>query len=375
TFANTLANIGINNSGLLYNEGYYTVTSYLGTISDLSDQPYLSSLLNSYNGFGFRKTYGANTGDVHDKFLCVNGSSSLGLPFFQQSGIALTGGTSYSFSFFGKQANSYGQVVGIGGINDAPVLAQITNNAGSVVASSTISLTAPTAYTQDRPESAWQFGSVSFVAPATGGPFTVSLSATSSAIAGNDFYIDNITLTPCAAVMLLPITVQTFTAAPDMSGNAQLQWKIENPEQGETIIQYSNDGLHFELLANIPLQAGMEAYHFLHHNPGRPYNYYRLMIVTGSGRVIYSDVQKVSFAAISKSITLYPNPANSILYIAGTGNISHILVTNAAGKTIMTQNCIDQTLSVNTAAWKPGCYFIKISGNNGVSVHKVMIAR
>jgi len=375
TFANTLANAGTNNSGLLYNEGYYTVTSYLGTISDFSDQPYLSSLLNSYNSYGFRKTYGATTGDVHDKFLAVNGSSTGGVPFFQQTGIALTGGTSYSFSFFGKQANSYGQVVGIGSINDAPVVAQITNNAGSVVATSTINLTAPTAYTQDRPESPWQFGTVSFVAPSTGGPFTVSLSATSSAIAGNDFYIDNITLTPCASVMLLPLYIKSFTATADMGGNVQLQWEIENPEPGKTIVEYSNDGYHFEALSGIVMQAGLPSYRFQQKNPGQPYNYYRLAIITDKGQAIYSGVQKISLSASRGSVALYPNPVNNTLHISGAENISHINITNASGKTIWIQDCNKRSLLINTANWKPGFYFVKIVSGQETTLHKVIVAR
>lgn len=375
TFVNTLANIGTNNSGLLYNEGYYTVTSYLGTISDYSDQPYLSSLLNSYNGYGFRKTYGANAGDVHDKFLAVNGSSTAGVPFFQQTGIALTGGTSYSFSFFGKQANSYGQVVGIGSINNAPVLAQITNNAGSVVATSTITLTAPTAYTQDRPETPWQFGTVSFVAPSTGGPFTVSLSATSSAVAGNDFYIDNITLTPCSAVILLPLDIRSFTASCRAGGDVQLQWEIENPEQGSTVVEYSNDGTHFEAISNVPMQAGVTGYHFLHTTSGQAYNYYRLMIVTDNGRTIYSDVQKISLAGRKESIVLYPNPVNGILYISGMDDLSRVEITDASGKIVFRQNMRSKSLSLSTAGWKPGFYFVKIAGGNTSSLHKVVVVK
>jgi hypothetical protein len=376
TFANTLANSGTNNSGILYNEGDYTITSYLGVISDLADQPYLSSLLDSYNGTGWRKTYGATTGDMYDQFLAVNGSASSGQPFFQQSGITLTGGTSYSFSFFGKHADSYAQVVALGGINDAPVVAQVTNNSGSVIASTSITLTAPTSYTQDRPETSWQFGTMSFVAPASGGPFTVSLIASSSAVAGNDFYIDNITLTPCSYVVVLPLSITAFTAMPDGTGNVHLTWNIEDPEHGTTEVEYSSDGIHFEPIAALPLQEGIKGYQFMQGQPNHPYNYYRLKIVNASGTISYSEVREVTIIGSKGRIVLYPIPTVNMLFISGTANMSYIVVTDAAGHTVLSkQTNYENNLSINTSTWKSGCYFVKFIGKEGTSLQRFVIAR
>jgi|GEM_PF-2555908 len=376
TFVNTQANPGTNNSGLLYYEGNYTITSYLGAISDLADQPYLSSLMDSYNGTGWRKTFGATTGDMYDQFLAVNGSASSGQPFFRQSGIALTGGTSYSFSFFGKHADSYAQVVAIGGINDAPVLAQITNNSGTVIASTSITLTAPTSYTQDRPETPWQFGTMSFVAPASGGPFTVSLSASSSATSGNDFYIDNITLTPCSYVVVLPLSITAFTAKADGKGNVGLTWDIEDPGTGTTEVEYSSDGSHFEPITALPLQAYIKEYQFMHRQPNQPYNYYRLKIIKADGTVSYSEVREVMIGGKNGRLLLYPNPTAGTLFISGTANVSHIIVTDVAGHTILSKPTdYKNNLSINTSTWKPGCYFVKFIGEQGISVQQVVILR
>ncbi|GGA81654.1 hypothetical protein GCM10011511_00740 [Puia dinghuensis] len=376
TFSNAQANPGSNNSGVLFNDGYYAVTSYLGTLSDLTDQPYMSSLVNTYIGTGWRKTFGATTGDMYDQFLAVNGPASTVTPFFQQSGIALTGGTGYSLSFFGKAANSYAQVVALGNISDAPVVATVTDNSGTVIASSSITLYAPSAYTQDRPETPWQFGNMSFVAPATGGPFTVSLTASSSALAGNDFYIDNITLTPCSFAVVLPLSITAFTATPDEAGNVRLAWNIANPETGTTVVEYSNNGSHFEPIATLSVQTGVNGYQYLHMHPDQQYNYYRLKMVNADGNIFYSDVQLVTFNGNTGNIVLYPNPAANVVYISGTVDISSIVVTNAAGQTILSkQTNHESNLSLNTSTWKQGCYFIKLIGRESTFLQRLVIAR
>ncbi len=377
SFSNQQANPGVNNSGTLYNEGDYNVTSYLGTISDLADQPYMPSLMDSYNGDGWRKTYGSNTGDMYDQFLAVNGSGSSGTPFFQQSGIALAGGTAYSFSFFGKQADSYAEVVALGNINNAPVLATVTNSSGTVVASTSITLTAPTTYTQDRPETAWQFGTMSFVAPGSGGPFKVSLTASSSAVAGNDLYLDNITLTPCSAIVALPLQVTAFTATPDASGNVRLDWNIPDPEPGTMVVGYANDGKDFEPIASLSVETGVNGYQYLHMHPNEPLNYYRLKIVNADGDVFYSDIKLVTFNANKGQIGLFPNPAASMVYLSGTDKISFMVVTNVSGQTVLTRTINNEpTLSLNVSTWTPGCYFIKLIGVQGdVSVQSLVIAR
>ncbi len=375
-FSNTQANPGVNNSGVLYNEGYYTVTSYEGTVSDFSDQPYLASLLNSYNGSGFRKTYGATTGDAYDRFLAVNGSSTGGVPFFTQPGIALTGGTSYSLSFFGKHADSYADVVNIGNINDAPVVAQITNNSGSIVATANLTLLAPTSYTQDRPETPWQFCTTSFVAPGAGGPFTVSLLASSSAVAGNDFYIDNITLTACSSVMLLPLDIVSFTAVAAPDNTIQLNWEIANPEAGITVVEYSTDGKRFEPLTSMELQTTEPGYHFTHKAPGQPHNYYRVKVVTSNGRVVYSPVREISLGQLSGRVSLYPNPVSNSLHISGGGEISGIEITDASGKTVgMLKNVNDMNATIDVSGWSKGYYFVKITSRTETSIHKIFVSR
>jgi hypothetical protein len=376
TFVNSQANSGTNNSGVLYYEGNYTVTSYLGVLSDFADQPYMPSLGDSYNGTGWRKTFGATTGDMYDQFLAVNGSATSGQPFFQQSGIALTGGTGYSFSFFGKHADSYAQVVALGNINDAPVLVTVTNSSSVVIASTSITLTAPSSYTQDRPETPWQFGTMSFVAPATGGPFTLSLTASSSAVAGNDFYIDNITLTPCAAVSVLPLNITAFTAVADDAGNVQLNWNIANPKTGTIDIQYSPNGSDFEQISTAAMQTGVNGYQFLHLHPGHPSNYYRLKLVDVDGNVSYSTVQLVTISDNKSRIVLYPNPAASWLYISGADDISAIMVTDVAGQTVFSApTSHESTLRLNTSNWRSGCYFVKLIGRVSTSMQRVLIVR
>lgn len=182
-------------AGVLILESVYTVTSYIGTLADLIDAngdpgnnaSNYPSLINSYNR-GWRKTYGATTGDVYDKFLLINGAGN-DAPLFAQSGLSLKGGQSYLFSFDGKHGNSSYQGVG----EDVTVPYNLRNASNTIVASGTLTLPRSTSSATDAPDSPWErvFATLT---PPSDGTYTLQIDYSGGGVYGNDFYIDNISL-------------------------------------------------------------------------------------------------------------------------------------------------------------------------------------
>lgn len=361
--------------GVLIAEGVYCVTSLPGTISDLADVPYNNSLLNNVAG-GWRKSYGVTTGDANDQFLAINGATAGSLPFFKQGGLPLGAGVTYTLAFYGKHANSFAQV-SRGGVNDGQIVVEVIDNGGTVVTSGTLSLSAPTSYIDDRPESPWQLRMFSFTAPGAGGPFTVQLRASTLAAYGNDFYIDNIVLYPCSNLALLPIEITGFTARPDANDNVQLNWNLQQQADGNIEIEHSTDGSAFNKIADMLMQRSVDAYAYLHQQPGYGMHYYRLRIVDAQGLVTYSSINRVELRrGNDNSISIYPNPATDQVHIDSREALTSIELIDVTGKLIQSIQGINTNVyQLNTSKLAPGFYFIRIPANNSTSVYKIVVQK
>jgi hypothetical protein len=65
-------------------------------------------------------------------------------------------------------------------------------------------------------------------------------------------------------------------------------------------------------------------------------------------------------------ITIHPNPASTLIDISTFTKIENIVITNAIGQTVFTQNNINsEKLKIDLSAFAAGLYFIKINGLYG----------
>jgi hypothetical protein len=361
--------------GILLAEQRYTVTGFLGTVAELADYPYTNSMLNNVAG-GWRKSYGVTAADPYDRYLAVNGATSGSLPFFKQSGLTLTPGGDYTVAFFGKHANSYAQV-SAGGVNDAQIVVEVLDNGNSIISSGSLSLSQPTGWVDDRPESDWQLRMFAFTAPGAGGPFTIQLRASTVSTYGNDFYIDNIVLYPCF-LGVLPLQVIDFSAKADVYSNARLDWVIDDPSPAVAHIEYSADGKSFgSNIGATNIQSGKPDYSFVHTKPGPGIHYYRLKVIDEAGRAVYSPVKKVEIKAAGNSqVIIYPNPSTDYVYVQAKETVINASLVDISGKLIRASTTVNAGLLQFTTRELPaGSYYIKVVQKSGVSMHKIVVGR
>src|SRR5215831_2107678 len=363
------------NRGVLLAEGIYCVNSFPGTISDLADVPYTNSLLNNVAG-GWRKTYGVTTADPNDQFLAINGATAGSLPFFKQGGLALGAGVTYTLAFYGKHANSYAQV-SKGGVADGQIVVEVMDNSATIVTSGALSLSAPTSYIDDRPESPWQLRMFSFTAPGAGGPYTIQLRASTLAAYGNDFYIDNIVLYPCSSLGVLPVQITSFTVKATGNNDVQLNWSLSQQSPGSIEIQHSTDGRNFATIGSVEMDPSIASYAWLHSNPGYSMHYYRLKITDAQGVVTYSAIETVAIKqGNNTSILIYPNPVSDILNIQSDQTLLAIEIIDATGKTIKNINGINANqVQLNISQFASGVYLLKITGSAKNSVQKIVVRK
>jgi len=75
-------------------------------------------------------------------------------------------------------------------------------------------------------------------------------------------------------------------------------------------------------------------------------SYYRIKQTDFNGSVSYSEVRKVELGIRNLGISIYPNPASSLLHI-NSENKSTLRVYNAIGKQIATYNLSQGNNSIN----------------------------
>ena len=74
-------------------------------------------------------------------------------------------------------------------------------------------------------------------------------------------------------------------------------------------------------------------------------------------------------------VNIYPNPANSTLYVNATSNINKVEVYNMLGQNVMTVDVNDTNASINTSSLSTGMYTLKLHTDNGVVNQKFTVAR
>jgi hypothetical protein len=93
-----------------------------------------------------------------------------------------------------------------------------------------------------------------------------------------------------------------------------------------------------------------------------------------------SDTITINFPAVgindqaNSSISVYPNPANDLVYVVSTNDIKKIEVLNYIGQMVYTNNDVNlKKVQLNVTSFKSGVYFVKITTNSGIKTTKVTV--
>jgi hypothetical protein len=151
-----------------------------------------------------------------------------------------------------------------------------------------------------------------------------------------------------------------------------VNWEaIVDQEHDYFEVQHSTDGNTFTSLGMGPQLA---PYQFVHLNPARGNNYYRIKQVDKSGQFAYSKIVNV---IVSKAITvsLYPMPVKDLLNIKIVNRRTDLLkieIADIQGRvvykktTLVDQNTVE--LVVDMKLLKPQVYILKVTNSNGETI-------
>ncbi|MCZ8197339.1 MAG: T9SS type A sorting domain-containing protein [Flavobacterium sp.] len=96
-----------------------------------------------------------------------------------------------------------------------------------------------------------------------------------------------------------------------------------------------------------------------------------LIVTTNTANTTFQTLS-VSINTIDKSISIYPNPANSIVTVASDGVIQLIQLYDVYGRLLETNITSAEKASVDVSQRAAGTYFLKITSDKGQKVEKII---
>ena len=190
----------------------------------------------------------------------------------------------------------------------------------------------------------------------------------------NTFYVGSIN----SVSTPLPITLISFNAFPE-NGEVKLEWSTASETDNAFFtIQKSTDGQGWETIQKV-LGSGTSANDLKIILLMIPLlisgiSYYRLMQTDIDGKQSFSPIISINLGNKNADITVYPNPATSLIKIsfpsAGRYEVSLLNI----GGQIMNNSILttSDNLVLNVSGFKTGIYFVRII-HNGITETKKLI--
>lgn len=170
----------------------------------------------------------------------------------------------------------------------------------------------------------------------------------------------------------LPVTLVDFTAR-QQENSVQLHWSTSSEVNSSHFeIQHShNGGQSWEKLGQV--QSSRESfevkkYEFIHLNPTKGENLYRLKMIDQDETFAFSTIRNVNIDQPNE-FSVYPNPVADQLTVEASGSMSvgKLRIYNAAGKMLLSKDVkfSGKPYQVETSALPTGIYTIQMLNGTG----------
>lgn len=161
---------------------------------------------------------------------------------------------------------------------------------------------------------------------------------------------------------VLPLHFISFTAVPG-HGNVQLNWQTGDESNTDVFhIQRSTDGSDFSNIGEVNASGnGSHNYDFTDVAPPLSQTlYYRLQETDIDGKSTYSNIIECNMPG-NVAISLYPNPANSLITIMGIGNYTSLKIYDLSGQQLAYYNLNGESITVPLTSMVAGVYIAELS--------------
>lgn len=164
--------------------------------------------------------------------------------------------------------------------------------------------------------------------------------------------------------------------------HAKLDWAASDSSNIEKFeIQHSLDTNKFIKIGEVKSAVGINGikhYDFLHLDPHKGDNYYRIKEIEYNGGEDYSKIKHLNFELVEANVKIYPNPSEGDAYIdinTTEGSKIKVHILDELGRTAK-RYTINESLSINKIQinnFQSGVYFVKVQINKTIITKKLTI--
>lgn len=182
----------------------------------------------------------------------------------------------------------------------------------------------------------------------------------------------NLTITGIISSTPLPVTLVSFKGQSENSANI-LNWVTVNEDNVASFeLERGTNGYSFDRIATLNAKGNSTTTnnHYTYNDATAGTTaYYRLKMVDVDGKANYSDIVVLRKGVGQNTIHVYPNPAESTLFLEGLTNNSSYRITDALGREAISTTTIhaeDAFTSINISGLVQGIYFLQLIDGHGM---------
>jgi predicted secreted protein len=183
-----------------------------------------------------------------------------------------------------------------------------------------------------------------------------------------------ISVSSLVATLVLPVSVNDFTAVAQTNQTTQLRWDMGGGAStlGGSAeffdVEYSQDHSAWQSIGIVQSAANAnneQSYNFIHTNPATGSNYYRLKQVDKEGNFTYSSIRTVFFANAIQ-LSFYPNPTIDRVVITGSqASLGSVSVMTIDGRKLQENDNFISGGNIDLSRYPAGIYLLGIRGISG----------
>ncbi|HEX4875638.1 MAG TPA: T9SS type A sorting domain-containing protein [Chitinophagaceae bacterium] len=185
------------------------------------------------------------------------------------------------------------------------------------------------------------------------------------------------TLNINSSCFILPVTLLNFDARKQGS-QTLVTWQTSQEQNSHHFdVEHSTNGVSFVKIGEVAAAGNtndLRNYSFIHPNPAKGNNFYRLKMVDIDTRFKQSDIRLVKFDQ-RILVQVYPNPTAGQVFISSDNGtvLKSVMLYTVDGRLLLQYDNMISGKSINLANFTNGTYVVKIIDSEGnLTVEKVL---
>ncbi|HMK19071.1 MAG TPA: T9SS type A sorting domain-containing protein [Chitinophagaceae bacterium] len=161
----------------------------------------------------------------------------------------------------------------------------------------------------------------------------------------------------------LPLTWLSFTAKAQNNSQSLLQWATAQEQNTKDFyIEHSADGINWVTIGSLPAAGNSNStihYNYVHTNPVKGLNYYRIKQTDVDSRYSYSPIRMLSFTRVLQLFTILGNPVTNDVLTLQVNMATSLAFYTADGKLLWREQVNAGTKTIDVSRYAKGTYLLK----------------